>query len=209
MAAMARIAAFLGSFYHVQAAFGRCRSSVVEHSLGKGEVVSSILTGSTRISNKSKHLDARSPHSPTPQQDGFSARGTLLPGCVTDGRRSWTRRNASPLGRNVSILGVGNLSVREILFQLGQDFIVLRRQPITFGKHRRCGLFGGRSAFDRAHSHFISARGMTQHGRSPSCGAHDWPEHRPRQLLRSVDNCAFRLVSFPGDQHCISKRRDT
>src|SRR3954451_12734792 len=26
----------------------RCRSSVVEHSLGKGEVVSSILTGSTR-----------------------------------------------------------------------------------------------------------------------------------------------------------------
>jgi hypothetical protein len=31
----------------------RCRSSVVEHSLGKGEVVSSILTGSTR---KIKHL---------------------------------------------------------------------------------------------------------------------------------------------------------
>jgi hypothetical protein len=29
-------------------AIGRCRSSVVEHSLGKGEVVSSILTGSTR-----------------------------------------------------------------------------------------------------------------------------------------------------------------
>ena len=28
----------------------RCRSSVVEHSLGKGEVVSSILTGSTRYS---------------------------------------------------------------------------------------------------------------------------------------------------------------
>jgi hypothetical protein len=29
------------------AALARCRSSVVEHSLGKGEVVSSILTGST------------------------------------------------------------------------------------------------------------------------------------------------------------------
>src|ERR1700736_5466257 len=28
----------------------RCRSSVVEHPLGKGEVVSSILTGSTRKS---------------------------------------------------------------------------------------------------------------------------------------------------------------
>src|SRR5262249_7610509 len=28
----------------------RCRSSVVEHALGKGEVVSSILTGSTRRS---------------------------------------------------------------------------------------------------------------------------------------------------------------
>jgi hypothetical protein len=34
----------------VRAALGRkarCRSSVVEHPLGKGEVVSSILTGST------------------------------------------------------------------------------------------------------------------------------------------------------------------
>jgi hypothetical protein len=30
---------------------GRCRSSVVEHSLGKGEVESSILSGSTRFFN--------------------------------------------------------------------------------------------------------------------------------------------------------------
>ena len=29
---------------------GRCRSSVVEHSLGKGEVVGSIPTGSTSLS---------------------------------------------------------------------------------------------------------------------------------------------------------------
>src|SRR5262245_52031915 len=34
----------------------RCRSSVVEHSLGKGEVVSSILTGSTT------NLGACAPH---------------------------------------------------------------------------------------------------------------------------------------------------
>lgn len=34
----------------------RCRSSVVEHSLGKGEVVSSILTGSTRKSPINKCL---------------------------------------------------------------------------------------------------------------------------------------------------------
>ena len=34
----------------------RCRSSVVEHSLGKGEVVSSILTGSTRKSPINKGL---------------------------------------------------------------------------------------------------------------------------------------------------------
>src|SRR6185437_2808340 len=35
-------------FPHVNRDFShRCRSSVVEHSLGKGEVVSSILTGST------------------------------------------------------------------------------------------------------------------------------------------------------------------
>ena len=33
-----------------------CRSSVVEHSLGKGEVDSSILSGSTSCSTKSKHL---------------------------------------------------------------------------------------------------------------------------------------------------------
>ena len=35
---------------------GRCRSSVVEHPLGKGEVVSSILTGSTRKSPIDKGL---------------------------------------------------------------------------------------------------------------------------------------------------------
>ena len=33
-----------------------CRSSVVEHSLGKGEVDSSILSGSTRKSLKNQHL---------------------------------------------------------------------------------------------------------------------------------------------------------
>ena len=36
----------------------RCRSSVVEHSLGKGEVVSSILTGSTRKTKQIKHFCA-------------------------------------------------------------------------------------------------------------------------------------------------------
>ncbi len=34
------------------AGWERCRSSVVEHSLGKGEAVSSILTGSTIFSNE-------------------------------------------------------------------------------------------------------------------------------------------------------------
>jgi hypothetical protein len=37
----------------------RCRSSVVEHSLGKGEVVSSILTGSTKQTLKNQHLSER------------------------------------------------------------------------------------------------------------------------------------------------------
>jgi hypothetical protein len=41
---MARITAFLRKSFRVDR---RCRSSVVEHSLGKGEVVSSILPGST------------------------------------------------------------------------------------------------------------------------------------------------------------------
>src|ERR1700751_4847222 len=36
----------------------RCRSSVVEHSLGKGEVVSSILTGSTSLCGRRQKRDA-------------------------------------------------------------------------------------------------------------------------------------------------------
>src|SRR5262249_11787915 len=44
---------------HIRTATGRrCRSSVVEHSLGKGEVVSSILTGSTSESPASRHFSA-------------------------------------------------------------------------------------------------------------------------------------------------------
>src|SRR5438105_3992777 len=37
----------------------RCRSSVVEHSLGKGEVVSSILTGSTRKLQQTHDIKGR------------------------------------------------------------------------------------------------------------------------------------------------------
>jgi hypothetical protein len=52
---MARIAAFAAaSLLHSHPA-RRCRSSVVEHSLGKGEVVSSILTGSTNKSGISRN----------------------------------------------------------------------------------------------------------------------------------------------------------
>src|ERR1700733_1510241 len=39
---------FPASICRVWAGLGRCRSSVVEHPLGKGEVLSSILSGSTR-----------------------------------------------------------------------------------------------------------------------------------------------------------------
>jgi hypothetical protein len=41
------------------AALARCRSSVVEHSLGKGEVVSSILTGSTTKAQQIKSFSER------------------------------------------------------------------------------------------------------------------------------------------------------
>jgi hypothetical protein len=44
---MASIAAIRRTPYILPMRRQRCRSSVVEHSLGKGEVVSSILTGST------------------------------------------------------------------------------------------------------------------------------------------------------------------
>src|SRR6185295_17501617 len=50
VALMARIAAFAAASLLYSHPARRCRSSVVEHSLGKGEVVSSILTGSTRYS---------------------------------------------------------------------------------------------------------------------------------------------------------------
>src|SRR4029077_138270 len=43
---------------------GRCRSSVVEHPLGKGEVVSSILTGSTKNVAQNQHLNDRTLPSP-------------------------------------------------------------------------------------------------------------------------------------------------
>ena len=52
VALMARIAAFAAASLLYSHPARRCRSSVVEHSLGKGEVVSSILTGSTRYSQK-------------------------------------------------------------------------------------------------------------------------------------------------------------
>ena len=41
-----------------------CRSSVVEHSLGKGEVVSSILTGSTSNRLSAEQISLESPASP-------------------------------------------------------------------------------------------------------------------------------------------------
>ena len=41
-------------FAPISPAAGRCRSSVVEHPLGKGEVVSSILTGSTNSRSASR-----------------------------------------------------------------------------------------------------------------------------------------------------------
>jgi hypothetical protein len=45
------------ALYSVRRAFAtRCRSSVVEHPLGKGEVVSSILTGSTRKFAQIRHV---------------------------------------------------------------------------------------------------------------------------------------------------------
>ena len=54
---MAVSSAFGGSPH----AFLRCRSSVVEHSLGKGEVDSSILSGSTIGSNRSRLLQVDEP----------------------------------------------------------------------------------------------------------------------------------------------------
>ncbi len=53
--------------YSIRPSQSRCRSSVVEHSLGKGEVVSSILTGSTRnpYGNTGFYALFSDPHSAT------------------------------------------------------------------------------------------------------------------------------------------------
>ena len=61
---MARIAA-RPHLFHGPDPGARCRSSVVEHSLGKGEVVSSILTGSTilrKLSTPFRHGRTGSGH---------------------------------------------------------------------------------------------------------------------------------------------------
>ena len=47
---------FAAAFLAISQPARRCRSSVVEHSLGKGEVVSSILTGSTIVAFESSNV---------------------------------------------------------------------------------------------------------------------------------------------------------
>ena len=61
LALVARIASFAAAFLAISQPARRCRSSVVEHSLGKGEVVSSILTGSTMKKCRSYWAFALSP----------------------------------------------------------------------------------------------------------------------------------------------------
>jgi hypothetical protein len=54
---VARTAALAGANWADSLSRARCRSSVVEHSLGKGEVDSSILSGSTMFFQSFQHLD--------------------------------------------------------------------------------------------------------------------------------------------------------
>ncbi len=60
----------------------RCRSSVVEHSLGKGEVESSILSGSTISVSFDQHLGRE--HSPSPRFDGAQKSN-----CVAERGENW------------------------------------------------------------------------------------------------------------------------
>jgi hypothetical protein len=62
--AMGRRTAGRFPFPPISPAAGRCRSSVVEHPLGKGEVVSSILTGSTTKAKQDQHLASSTLPSP-------------------------------------------------------------------------------------------------------------------------------------------------
>jgi hypothetical protein len=49
--------ALLGPFGRFSLSGARCRSSVVEHSIGNGEVDSSILSGSTSSPNNNNNLE--------------------------------------------------------------------------------------------------------------------------------------------------------
>ena len=76
-------------FRQFSSAAGRCRSSVVEHPLGKGEVVSSILTGSTKNVAQNQHLNDRTLPSPPRldrEQDANPPRklGEIWGKCSTD-----------------------------------------------------------------------------------------------------------------------------
>src|SRR5258706_13467447 len=53
---VARIGRLVEAFLADSCLRARCRSSVVEHSIGNGEVDSSILSGSTRNSHDNKHF---------------------------------------------------------------------------------------------------------------------------------------------------------
>ena len=63
---VARIGRLVAAFWPILVSEACCRSSVVEHSIGNGEVDSSILSGSTIFPFKNQHFSRSStPCSPT------------------------------------------------------------------------------------------------------------------------------------------------
>src|SRR5205085_6583259 len=107
-----------------------CRSSVVEHPLGKGEVVSSILTGSTILSRSNGLGNARSrwpvrrggsEHLSHAKKPDFADRHNLL----TLSRLNQARDLGSPCGLvwRTSALGPENTAILE----LGGDTTLARQ----------------------------------------------------------------------------------
>ena len=135
---------------------GRCRSSVVEHSLGKGEVVGSIPTGSTGLS-AIFGANLQAGHVPEMTERGASIRHRLVPkfanvpiaARLPGKHTTHLQANSFDIGADDAAAGFVTLACRELQI-LGTPKLaqIERSQPRGLDI-----LFRPRELQDFAHSH--------------------------------------------------------